>query len=204
VHGPPPGEHRFLHVGAVASGVSDGAGTTAGAAGVGEGAADDVPAVGVVAGVGIRVRFPPAARILAERIFARMRQHGNGEQGVDAIQQGVAEAVRDDDVGDPRPGAVGPEEVVARNVEAAVGVAGNPGIRTICGRPITAAEGPGRPGSREARRAGGEIRQIPVQIDAIQALQIQRHMTIKDIPRRHRPNRHPTPPDDHRSRQEPA
>ena len=92
VHGPPPGEHRFLHVGAVASGVSDGAGTTAGAAGVGEGAADGVPAVGVVAGIGIRVRFPPAARVLAERIIATMRQHGNGEQGVDPIQQGVAEA----------------------------------------------------------------------------------------------------------------
>ena len=29
------------------------------------------------------------------RIIARMRQHGNGEQGVDAIQQGVAEAVRE-------------------------------------------------------------------------------------------------------------
>ena len=51
VHGPPPGEHRFLHVGAVASGVSDGAGTAAGPAGVGEGAADGVPAVGVVAGI---------------------------------------------------------------------------------------------------------------------------------------------------------
>ena len=63
VHGPPPGEHRFLHVGADASGVPDGAGTAAGAAGVGEGAADGVPAVGVVAGVGIRVRFPPAARV---------------------------------------------------------------------------------------------------------------------------------------------
>jgi hypothetical protein len=46
VHGPPPGEDRFLHVGAVASGVSDGAGAAAGAAGVGEGAADGVPAVG--------------------------------------------------------------------------------------------------------------------------------------------------------------
>jgi hypothetical protein len=49
-----------------------------------------------------------------------------------------------------------------------------------------------------------QVRQIPVQIDAIKALQIQRHMTIKDIPRRHRPSRHHTPPDDHRSRQEPA
>ena len=54
-----------------------------------------------------------------------MRQHGNGEQGVDAIQQGVAEAVRNDDVGDPRPGAVGPEDVVAGDVEAAVAVAGD-------------------------------------------------------------------------------
>ena len=76
VHGPPPGEHRFLHVGAVASGVSDGAGTTAGAAGVGEGAADGVPAVGVVAGIGIRVRFPPAARVLAERLSQQCANTG--------------------------------------------------------------------------------------------------------------------------------
>jgi hypothetical protein len=49
-----------------------------------------------------------------------------------------------------------------------------------------------------------QVRDIPVQVDPIQALQIQRHMTIKEIPRRHRPSRHHTPPDDHRSRQEPA
>ena len=54
-----------------------------------------------------------------------MRQHGNGEQGVDPIRQGVAEAVRDDDVGDPRPEAAGPEEVIAGDVEAAVAVAGD-------------------------------------------------------------------------------
>ena len=69
-------EHRFLHVGAVASGVSDGAGAAGGAPGVGEGAADGVPAVGVVAGIGIRVRFPPAARVLAERLSQQCANTG--------------------------------------------------------------------------------------------------------------------------------
>ena len=150
VHGPPTGEHRFLHVGAVAGGVSDGAGAAAGAAGVGEGAADGVPAVGVVAGVGIRVRFPPAARVLAERIIARMRRHGNGEEGVDAIQQGVAEAVRDDDVVDPRRGAVGPEDVIT---ELLLNAAPNGEVRSgTPGKSTASGPAPGSPRSRRARR----------------------------------------------------
>jgi hypothetical protein len=49
-----------------------------------------------------------------------------------------------------------------------------------------------------------QVRDIPVQVETVQALQIQRHMTIKNIPRRHRPSRHHTPPDDHHGRREPA
>jgi hypothetical protein len=129
--------------------------------------------------------------------------------------------LRHTDAGNSRPTGRGlPIQVRAHHVELA-GVLGEPHHRDV----LRVGQSPDRvpepvtdPGNHRRGRnrepltrqelhdlpTDLQVRHIPIEVNPIQALQIQRHMTIKNIPRRHRASCHHTPPDDHHSRQEPA
>jgi hypothetical protein len=71
-----------------------------------------------------------------------------------------------------------------------IGQPTNSSAEPVTIRPTTAGEGIANPLTRQELHdltTDLQVRHIPVQVDPIQALQIQRHMTITDIPRRHRP-----------------